>query len=261
MRRQKLIDEVIDWHEQLRRTVSGAEIIRAIEDRIDRETDPVKRWYTGVLLAQQHAAHGNHALACELRQQDPHHQIDRWHHELSLRRDLVANIGAIEERIRRETDPLQLRHLKKLLAMDHTSAGNYASAEAIRRQLFEEDQDDPMPLISLAEQKLYYEEQPEDAMRIIDTALEPAYRSGTYRRHALAVKARIALQLNHYHVVEDVMRKIMELQFKRGNFDIGRERDILDRLPPGSIDPEIARQYDEYCRANKKRSAGERRAD
>jgi hypothetical protein len=174
---------------------------------------------------------------------------------------MVANIGALEERIRRETDPLQLRHLKRLLAMDHASAGNYASAEAIRRQLFEEDPDDPMPLISLAEQKLYYEERPEDAMRIIETALDPAYRSGTYRRHALAVKARIALHLEQYHVVEDVMRKIMELQFKRGNFDIGRERDILERLPPGSIDPEVARRYDEYCQATKKRSEGERRAD
>jgi hypothetical protein len=167
---------------------------------------------------------------------------------------MVANIGALEERIRRETDPLQVRHLKTLLAMDHASAGNYASAEAIRCQLFEEDPDDPMPLITLAEQKLYYDERPEDAMRIIDTALEPAYRSGTYRRHALAVKARIALQLEQYHLVEDVMRKIMELQFERGNFDIGRESDILERLPPGSIDPEVARRYDEYCRAAKERS-------
>ena len=31
--------------------------------------------------------------------------------------------------------------------------------------------------------------------------------------------------------------------------DIGRERDFFDRLPPDSIDPEVARQYNEYCLA------------
>lgn len=41
----------------------------------------------------------------------------------------------------------------------------------------------------------------------------------------------------------------MELKFTRGNADVGIERDFLDQLPPSSIDPEVARQYDEYCRA------------
>jgi hypothetical protein len=66
MRTQKLINEIIDWHEQMRRTLSGAEMIRAIEDQIDRETDPVKRWWANVLLVQEHTTQGNDEIAREL---------------------------------------------------------------------------------------------------------------------------------------------------------------------------------------------------
>jgi hypothetical protein len=88
-------------------------------------------------------------------------------------------------------------------------------------------------------------------MSIIDRAIEAAYRSGLFRRQALGVKARIALQLERHDVVEGVLRDILLLKFTRKNVDVGRERDILDRLPPGSIDGEVARQYDEFCRAKK----------
>ena len=86
-------------------------------------------------------------------------------------------------------------------------------------------------------------------MRIIDKAIEVAMRAGVYRRHALAYKARIASRLQDYRALEAALRDIMSLRFTPGNFDIGRERDFFDDLPPGSIDPEVARQYDEYCRA------------
>ena len=252
MGRQDLINEIIDWHDELRRTRSGAEIIHAIEEKIARESDAVNLRYLNILLAQQHEAQGNHAEAEEIYRRDPHYEIDRWHHELVWRNKGRKITGMIEKRIEEESDPLLLRHLRLLLAMEHTSEGDYAAAEAIRLQEFEQDPDDPMPLISLAEQKLYDEEQPELGMSIIDRAIKVAYRSGLFRRHALAVKARIALQLGQYDVVEGVLRDIMELKFTPRNFDVGRERDILDRLPPESIDSEVARQYDEYCRVKQK---------
>ena len=89
-------------------------------------------------------------------------------------------------------------------------------------------------------------------MSFIDRAIPVAYRSGVFRRHALATKARIALKLKRYDIVEGILKDILQLTFTRKNVDIGRERDILDRLPPGSIDPEVARQYDEFCRAKGK---------
>ena len=103
---------------------------------------------------------------------------------------------------------------------------------------------EPMPLIILAGQRLNEEDRTEEAMRIINQAIDVARRSGTFWRLAFGVKARIALRLHDYQVVQDVLRQIMELKFTRGNVDIGAERDFLDQLPPGSVDPLIAQEYD-----------------
>jgi tetratricopeptide (TPR) repeat protein len=249
MGRQDLINEVIAWHNELRLTHPGVATTHAIERRIETEPDAVRRSYLNIVLADEYEAQGNSAKAREIREQDPHYEISHWHHALVLDNRGRKITGMIANRIERESDPLRIRHLRSLLALEHANEGDYAAAEAIRLQELKDDPDDPMPLISLAGQKLYYEDQPELAMTIIDRAIEAAYRSGTFRRHALAVKARIALRLLRYDLVEEVLMDIMELRFKPGNFDIGRERDILDRLPPGRIDGDIARRYDEYCRA------------
>jgi len=45
-----------------------------------------------------------------------------------------------------------------------------------------------------------------------------------------------------------MLTRIMQLGFERGNIDTGIMRDFFDRLPPGSIDPEVARQYEEHFR-------------
>jgi tetratricopeptide (TPR) repeat protein len=251
-----LINEVIDWHDGVRGTLSGTAMIQAIEEKRDNEPDEIKHWCLNSLLAEEHEAQGNHAKAQEIYRRDPHYQIDHWHHELVLANRGRKITPMIQKRMEEKSEFWRLRHLRKLLAMEHTSEGNFAAAEAIRRQEFDEDPDDPTPLIHLAEQKLYYEDQADVAMTIIDSALEAAYRSGLHRRHALGVKARIALHLERHDIVENVLRDILQLKFTRKNFDVGRERDILDRLPPGSIDGEVARQYDEFCRAKKTSPSG-----
>jgi tetratricopeptide (TPR) repeat protein len=252
-----LIHEIIDWHEGLRRTLSGHRIVRAIEERIEHETDPVKLSYLTDVLGEEHEAQGNHAEAQNIRRQSPYHEIDRWHHQLvsSNRGRKITPI--IEKRLEKESNRFRIERLRWMLALEHQREGNYAAAEAIYLQEFEEDRDDPMPLISLAGQKLYSEEQPEEAMSFIDRAIPVAFRTGVFRRHALAIKARIALELKRYDIVEGILREILQLTFTRKNFDVGRERDILDRLPPGSIDSEVARQYDEYCRAKGKLPTGD----
>jgi hypothetical protein len=98
-------------------------------------------------------------------------------------------------------------------------------------------------------QKLLHENLPEDATRFADRAVAVAMRTGVFRREALGMKARIGLELSDYGMVESALREIMQLTFTPGNLDIGAERDFFDRLPPGSIDPEVAKAYHEYCYA------------
>jgi hypothetical protein len=252
MGRQVLINEIIDWYHELRHKRSGTEIIRAIEERMENEADPVKFWHLNGVLGEEHEAQGNRAQAQEIWRRDPGYEIGCWHRDLVMSNRGRPITPMIEKRMKEETDTFRLRELRSLLASEYAAEGNYTTAEAIRLQEFQEDPDDPMPLISLAGQKLYHEDRPELAMPIIDRAIPVAFRSGIFRRHALATKARIALELKQYDIVEGLLKDILQLTFNRKNVDIGRERDILDRLPPGSIDPEVARQYDEYCRAKGK---------
>ncbi len=135
-----------------------------------------------------------------------------------------------------------------ILAQEYKQEEDYAASEVIYLHLFETKPDDPVPLIKLAEQKLYFESQHEAAMSIIDRAIEAAYDSGNFRRNALGVKARIAVVMQDFKIVEGVLIRIVQLGFEYGNIDVGFRRDFFDRLPPGSIDPEVARQYDEHCR-------------
>ena len=241
-------NEIDRWCEELRRTHVGADLVRALEERIETESDPERLQILNWFLASEYEAQGNKAAVQAIHRRDPTAEIHRWHQDWLQSQPDTDIIPVLEDRIRRETHPSRLHALRYFLADAHRDRGNYAASEAVFLADFEADPAKPMPLIFLAGQKLYYEEQPEAAMPVIDRAVEVALRSGTFRRHALGVKARIALELDRHDVVEDVLSRIMALAFTRGNADINAERDFLDRLPPGSIDADVARAYDEYCR-------------
>jgi hypothetical protein len=121
------------------------------------------------------------------------------------------------------------------------------AADVVLRDLSESDPLEPYPLISLAEQKLYYEEKPTEALSTIEQAIPRARVSGHFRRNALGVKARIALDLQRYDLIPDILRELMSVPAKRGDVDIGTERDFFDRLPPGVIDERLAAEFEEFC--------------
>ncbi len=236
------------WCQELRRTHVGEDMVRALEERIEAESDPDRLHFLNWFLAGEYEALGNKAAVEAIRRRDPVEEIHRWHREWPQGQPDKDIIPALEDRIRRESHPSRLHALRYFLADAHRDRGNYAASEAVFLSDFDADPENPQPLIFLASQKLYHEEQPEAAMPVIDRAVEVALRSGMFRRDALGVKARIALALDRPDVVEDVLRRIMALTFTRGNPDVATERDFSDRLPPGSIDADVARAYDEYCR-------------
>jgi hypothetical protein len=246
---QGVLDELFRWRDGLHRTRRGIDVIRAIEERIEVESGTLILQPLYFMLAQEHEAQGNYDAAETIRLQDPINEVYRWYEDVERTSVGIEAIRVLKERIDGESDVAKRRELKFILAQEYRHEEDYAACEAIYLQLFEAKLDDPVPLIKLAEQKLYFERQPEVAMGVIDQAIEVAYGSGNFRRNALGVKARIALAMEDFKVVEGVLIRIMQLGFEFGNTDVGFMRDFFDRLPPGSIDPEVARQYDEHCRA------------
>ena len=162
---------------------------------------------------------------------------------------------AVEARLQTEVDE-EVRHsLNFELAGAYNMTGRYGEAEHIYLMLSDQSPDEPVPLMCLAGQKLYFEEDPAAAMPVIDRAIEAAYRSSNFRRAALGVKARIALALERFDVVEDVLRRLLQLTHDKRGADIAVERDFFDRLPPGAINETVAGQFDDYSR----RAGGSRR--
>jgi len=94
---------------------------------------------------------------------------------------------------------------------------------------------------------LYFLKDPEEALRSIDVALQRACRTGFFRREALGVKARILLQLGRGEQLSEVLEEIMSLQITRDIPDIGRERDFVDRAPPGLIREDVLARYNQFC--------------
>jgi hypothetical protein len=247
-------NELESWRDELRRTLSGGDLIRAIEGRIESESDPVRLRILNFFLADEHIAQGNEAAAAAIRAKDPIEEIHCWHAEWRQANGSADIIPILKSRISRESDPMKINALRYFLANEYRDNGDYAASSAVYLDEFNDDPSEPMPLITLAGQKLFWENQPEEAMRIIDQAVDAALRSGTFRRLALGFKARIGLRIHAYRAVEDALKQIMELTFTRGNLDIRIERDFLDQWPPGSIDPAVARRYGEYCRTSGKQS-------
>jgi tetratricopeptide (TPR) repeat protein len=247
---KKVYSENSRWLDELRRSAAGDEIVRAIEGRLKVETDPRTANMLKYVLARECTKQGNQAAADEL-YRELLSEVEYWYKNLRRTNHRAHGkiIKTIEDRIRANPDAPEIDDLYRMLASEYSSLGDFAAAERIERRLADKHPDDPLPLNTLASNKCSLQDQPEEAMVLINRALEVARRTGEFRRYTLGNKARIALALERYDIVEAVLREIMQLKIDPEVADIGRERDFFDRVPPGSIDPGVARQYDEYCLA------------
>lgn len=106
--------------------------------------------------------------------------------------------------------------------------------------------DDVRPAIGKASIYFYSLDQPEEALTWINIALERANRTKFFRREALGDKARILLKLCRGEELSDVLDKIMSLQMAKDIPDVGRERDFVDRAPPGLIRKDVLDRYNEF---------------
>ena len=177
--------------------------------------------------------------------------VDHWIDEARHAGGFPNVARAVEARLQTETDEEIRRSLNFELAGAYNMTERYDEAERIYLMLFNQSPDEPVPLMCLAGQKLYFEEDPAAAMPVIDRAIEAAYRSCNFRRATLGVKARIALAQEKFDVVEDVLRQLLQLTHDSRGADISVERDFFDRLPPGAINETVARRFDHYSRQSR----------
>lgn len=106
--------------------------------------------------------------------------------------------------------------------------------------------DDVQLPMDKAEVYLYSSGELPEALKWIDVAIERADRQSCSRRETRGYKARILLKLGRGGELSDVLEEIMALRLGKGANDIGRERDFVDRAPPGMIRKDVLERYNEF---------------
>jgi tetratricopeptide (TPR) repeat protein len=181
-----------------------------------------------------------------IRSADSFMKFEKWVRQLKRELPLGRVIDIVSVRMR-TGDSEDHHDLAWNLECLLSEAGRYREALQVLDEMIERYPDDVRSPISKATLYLYFLDDPEEALKLIDVALQKAHRTRFFRREVLGVKARILLRLGRGEQLSQVLEEIMLLQMVSGVPDIGRERDFVDRAPPGLISEDIVARYNQFC--------------
>jgi hypothetical protein len=172
-------------------------------------------------------------------------ELMEWAERLRKEQSLDHAIDAVQTRMRDSLSE-DRRYLASSLVSLLTRAERDSEAVEVIDEMIERDTDDVCFPIRKASHYLYFMDDPDKALDFIDFALQRAYRTGLFRREALGVKARILLKLGRGEDLTRVLEEIMAMNMIKGVLDVGRERDFVDRAPPGMIPENVLARYNEF---------------
>jgi tetratricopeptide (TPR) repeat protein len=173
-------------------------------------------------------------------------ELEQWADELRTKLSLARVIDEIKARMR-EADDNENYQLVLILKNVLIEAGREQEAARIIDEMVTRLPNDVRFPIAKASLYLYFLKNLEEALESINEALARAHRTGFFRREALGVKARILLELGLGEQLSQVLEEIMSLEMRHGVPDVGRERDFVDRAPPGMILEDVLARYNVFC--------------
>jgi len=177
-----------------------------------------------------------------------HAEVFQWYARISETASGSAILSQIRERRQASANDEEMNALLSVLAWEFQKQGRFSAAAQILAEQAQLRPDDPLPLISLASQKLGMEDQPAEAREIIGKALLRAQKTGHFQRHALGVSARIALRLGDVAMLNDCLSRIPQITLETGQRDIGKERDFLDAAPQNAVLPDVRNAYEAFLK-------------
>ena len=172
-------------------------------------------------------------------------KLSQWVDQLVSELPLGEAIDIVSKRMRTASEEEEHTLASELASLLPT-AGRYLEALQLLNEMIVRYPDEVRPSISKAMLYLYYIKDAEEALRCINLALKRAYRTLSFRRDALGVKARILLQLRRGEELSDVLEEIISLRIVKNIPDVGRERDFVDRAPPGLIRKNVLARYNQF---------------
>ena len=171
-------------------------------------------------------------------------ELHRWADQMRYSLPVGEAVDRVRSRLRSAggEDQFTLAHILGLFLVE---AERYDEAVSLFESVIEQQPNHVRSAIAKA--MIYRRDDPEKALKAIDVALERALRTRFYRRQALGEKARILVKLRRGEAMGQVLEQIMSLEMFSDVRDTGRERDFVDRAPPGLISEDIVARYNKFC--------------
>lgn len=132
------------------------------------------------------------------------------------------------------------------LSFAYVRIGKIDEARSLLQRLISQHPEDEMNYSKLASHFFYFEAKAELALTQVEIAEVKSRASGRFRRMILGQKARIALMLERYDLVNYCLAEIPKVLSNAAVPDVGRERDFFDKANPKMIEQEIRKQYLTY---------------
>ncbi len=162
--------------------------------------------------------------------------------------ELPASIGYLLGLIESTADEETRFELYGLLSNEYARLGMRAEATMAMENCAREFSQDPVSWIALAEHLIFIDNNYAAAKEVVQTAISKAKESGHFLRHAYNNLARVARNLEDYKLLEETLVTLTRIKTMPGRGDVAFEKDFLEGLPKGVVEPSILRKYLKNCK-------------
>jgi hypothetical protein len=178
----------------------------------------------------------------------------RWCFELMKKTGDVEFEKTLTDRLHMAKDKWETIALMEDLASFLEGRLRHQEAQKLLQDVIVLNDTSAIPIINLTCHFLYVQERPDLALHSITNAELEARKSGHFLRHALATKARIALAMDRYDILEECLREIPKIVVKPGIRDVGMERDFFDRADKTRIPHDVTMEFERYWESKNRSS-------
>ena len=177
-----------------------------------------------------------------------YYDVVDWCFELSRRYPRSTTIEMLIKRLRTAGDKWEIAAIKEHLAREYVLDKKTNEARGILEELVAHQSGSEISLASLASHYLYAEENFDKAFEVIQEAEKASIKSGNFRRHIQAQKARIALAQNDYELLSFALKRITEITVEIGQRDVRKERDFYDQADKTKLDRKTVVAFENYLK-------------
>lgn len=182
--------------------------------------------------------------------QEPFRDAISWYLAETKKRPRRNLVAELEQRLDLSIDEAERSAYEQNLELEYLYQGEREKADALLHARIAQDSTNPINLLILAERIHFMDKNAADAAMLASKAIELADACGHFRRHARAVKARVLLDLQDYDGFGQLLDEIASIDVGKGQRDVGREADLLERAPNGKIPQDKLRKYAAYLKAS-----------